>query len=89
MNPSKIKESNFDKNRLIYSLYKLPKKELLKIYKGQENFSGKGIYKEKIISAILEEEHNIKISPDAIKKMATRFAKSTKLKKEPRDIRDI
>ena len=89
VNPSKIKESNFDRNRLIYSLYKLSKKELLKRYKGQENFSGRYIYKERIISAILEEEYNIKMSQDAIKKTATRFAKSIKLKKEPRDIRDI
>ena len=89
VNPSKIKESDFDRNQLVYSLYKLSKKELLKIYKGQENFSGRGIYKETIISAILEEEHNIKMSQDAIKKTATRFAKSTKIKKEPKDIRDI
>lgn len=89
VNPSKIKESDFDKNQLVYFLYKLSKKELLKIYKGQENFSNKGIYKETIISAILKEEYNIEMSSDAIKKMATRFAKSIKLKKEPKDIKDI
>ncbi len=88
VNPSKIKESDFDKNRLIYSMYKLPKKELLNQYKGNEVFSTPS-YKETIISAILKEQYGLDMTTDAIKKTATRFAKSIKLKKEPRDIRDI
>lgn len=89
VHPSKIKESDFEKNKLVYELYKLPKKELTKMYKGERDFSGTGIYKETIISAILKEEHGIDMSPDAIKKAATRFAKSTRIKEQPKDIRDI
>lgn len=87
--PSIIKSSDDEKNKLVYELYKLSKKELLKIYKGTKDFSLSGIYKESIISAILEEEHNIKMTADAIKKSATRYSKSTKIKNEPKDIRDI
>lgn len=89
VNPSKIKESDFDKNQLVYSLYKLSKKELVKEYKKQENNLTTPTYKESIISSILEKKYNIKMSSDAVKKTATRFAKSTKIKKEPKDIRDI
>ena len=91
VNPSKIKESDFDKNQLVYSMYKLPKKELVREYNEQKISSSLSapIYKEAIISAILEKKYNIQITADAIKKSATRFAKSIKLKKEPRDIRDI
>lgn len=87
--PSKIKESDFEKNKLVYSLYKLPKKELLKEYQSQENSLPVPTYKEDIISFILEKKYNIKMSADAVKKMATRFAKSTKIRQEPKDIRDI
>ena len=60
------------------------------MYKGERDFTlNKAYYKEAVISAILNEEHGIIITLDAIKKTATRFAKSIKLKKEPRDIRDI
>jgi len=89
VHPSKIKESDSEKSQLIYELYKLPKKELLKKYKGEENLSGPDIYKEKIISCILWEEYNINMSQDAIKKTATRFAKSMEVRKRPKDIRDI
>ncbi len=89
VNPSKIKESDFDKNQLIYSMYKLPKKDLVKEFKDQNFDYPPPTYKETIISAILEKKYNIKMSSDAVKKSATRFAKSVKLKKEPRDIRDI
>jgi hypothetical protein len=67
----------------------LPKKELIKIYKGESNLSGVGIYKENVISAILDDEHGIKMTSDAIKKAATRFAKSTKAERLPKDIGDI
>lgn len=86
---SEIKESNTQRNRLVYELYKLPKKELLKKYDGTKNLSLAGVYKEAIVSAILEERHGIKMTPDAIKKCATRFAKSIDIKKEPKDIGDI
>lgn len=89
IHPSKIKESNFEQNSLVYELYKLPKKDLIKKYKGQKDFSSSDIYKETIVSSILEEEYDIKMSSDAVKKSATRFAKSMKVKKEPKDIRDI
>ncbi len=89
VHPSKIKESDLERNKLIYELYKLQKKELLKMYDGEKDFNRVGVYKEMIISSILKEKHGIDITPDAIKKAATRFAKSTKLKKEPREIRDI
>ncbi len=89
VHPSKIKESDFDKNQLIYSMYKLSKKDLVDQYKEQEFDSLPPTYKEGIIAKILEKKYNIGMTSDAIKKSATRFAKSTKLKKEPRDIRDI
>jgi len=81
IHPSKIKESNFEQNGLIYELYKLSKKDLLKKYQGKVDFSGPDIYKETIISAMLEEEYNIKMSTDAIKKTATRFCKINKSEK--------
>jgi hypothetical protein len=87
--PGEIKESNTRRNKFVYELYKLPKKELLKKYAGTRNLSLAGIYKESIISAILEEQYDLKMTPDAIKKCATRFAKSINIKKEPRDIGDI
>lgn len=89
VNASKIKKSDIEKNKLIYELYKLPKKELLKKYKGEKDLTFAGIYKETVISAILENEYDIKMSADAIKKTATRFSNSTKLKREPKDIGDI
>lgn len=89
VHPSIIKESDDEKNRLVYELHKLPKKELVKNYTGQIDFNHQGVYKESIISAILDEKYGIKMSPDAIKKSATRFAKSIKIQQEPKDIRDI
>ncbi len=89
VHPSIIKESDDEKNRLVYELNKLSKKDLLKRYKGKEDFSHKGIYKEAIVSAILNEEYNIKMSSDAVKKSASRFAKSIQVQKIPKDIRDI
>lgn len=89
VNPSKIKKSDNDKNRLVYELYKLSKKELLKKFEVEKDLTRSGIYKETIISVVLEKEYDIKMSSDAIKKTATRFAKSKKLKREPKDIRDI
>ena len=38
---------------------------------------------------ILEKKYNVQMSADAVKKTATRFAKSTKIHQEPKDIRDI
>lgn len=89
VHPSIIKESDNEKNRLVYELNKLSKRDLLKKYKGSKDFTFTGIYKESIISAILEEEHNIKMSPDAIKKTATRFSKKIKTQIIPKDIGDI
>jgi hypothetical protein len=89
IHPSKIKENDFERNNLIYELYKLPKKELIKMYKGERDLSGAGIYKEMVISAILNEEHGIEMTPDAIKKTATRFVKSIKTERPPKDIEDI
>lgn len=86
---SRVRESDIEKNQLIYELYKLSKKELLKKYNGQDNLSLPGIYKESIISRILSEEYQIEMTPDAIKKSATRFAKSILVKNKPKDIRDI
>jgi hypothetical protein len=83
-----IKQSDIDKNQLVYELYKLSKKELVSQYKGEQDLSMKGIYKEKVISLILKEEHDIDMSTDAIKKTATRFAK-TVAKHRPKDIEDI
>jgi hypothetical protein len=89
VHPSIIKESDDDKNRLVYELNKLSKKDLLKRYKGTRDFNHKGIYKENIVSAILDEEYEIKMSSDAVKKSANRFAKSIKIQQMPKDIRDI
>jgi len=89
VHPSKIKESNFERNQLIYELYKQSKKELLKIYQGEEDLSLPNIYKEMIISAILKNQYNIDVSADAVKKSATRFAKNTNPEKKMKDIRDI
>lgn len=89
VNPSKIKESDFDKNQLVYNLYKLPKKELTKQYQELEKELPLPHYKESIISTILKNKYNIVMSSDAVKKSATRFAKSIKIQKEPKDIRDI
>lgn len=89
VHPSKIKESDFEKNNLVYELYKLPKKELIEMYKGDRDFSGSDIYKEMVVSAILEKDYGIKMSTDAIKKSANRFLKLNKTIKIPKDIRDI
>ena len=42
-----------------------------------------------VISKILEKRYNLKMSPDAIKRSATRFAKSIKIQKRQKDVRDI
>ncbi len=89
VNPAIIKESNDERNRLVYELYKLSKKDLLKVYKGGDDLSGKGIYKEMIVSAILEDEHGISMTSDGVKKTAVRYAKSIKIQQQPKDIRDI
>jgi hypothetical protein len=89
VNPTLIKESDDERNRLVYELNKLSKKELLEKYKGDEDFSGKGIYKEMIVAAILDEEYDIKMTTDAIKKTASRYAQSIKVQNIPKDIRDI
>jgi hypothetical protein len=89
VHPSIIKESDDEKNRLVYELNKLSKKELLKRYKGKQDFTNTGVYKETIVSAILEEEYDIKMSADAVKKSASRFAKSIQVQKLPKDIGDI
>ncbi|MBP6859702.1 MAG: hypothetical protein KBC69_03745 [Candidatus Magasanikbacteria bacterium] len=89
VHPSIIKESDGEKNRIVYELHKLSKKELLKNYVGEKDFNHKGIYKEVIVSAILDEKYGIKMTSDAIKKSASRFAKSINVQKEPKDIRDI
>jgi len=87
--PSKIKKSNFERNKLIYELYNLPKRELLKKYKGDRNLEIDNIYKEMIVSEILKEEHGIEMSSDTVKKTATRFAKSISTKKKARDPEDF
>lgn len=89
VHPSKIKESDFERNRLIYELYKPPKKDVIKMYRGERDFSTSGVYKEMVVSAILKEEHGIEMTPDAVKKTATRFAQDARIKNKPRDIRDI
>lgn len=89
VHPSKIKESNLEKNQLVYSLYKLSKVELALLYREFEKELPVPFYKESIISKILGNNHGIKMSPDAIKKSATRFAKLIKIQKKPKDIRDI
>ncbi len=85
----KIKDSNVDKNRLVYSLYRLSKKELSKIYTEENISANVPTYKESIISAILKIKYDIEMSAQAVKKCATRFAKSTEINREPKDIRDI
>lgn len=89
VNPTLIKESDEEKNRLVYELNKLSKKELLRRYKGKNDFSHAGVYKESIISAILAEEYEVEMSADAVKKSASRFAKSIKVQNVPKDIGDI
>jgi len=89
VHPSIIRESDEERNRLVYELNKLSKKELLKRYVGQKDFTQRGVYKEKIISAILDEEYGIQLSSDAVKKTAARYAKSVKVQTLPKDIRDI
>jgi hypothetical protein len=89
VNPTLIKESKEERNRLVYDLNKLSKKELLSRYKGDRDFSHKGIYKEAVISAILKDEYNIDVTPDSVKKTAARYRKSTKVRRTPKDIRDI
>jgi len=89
VHPSKIKESDFERNQLVYELSKLSKKELLKHYAGEEDFSKTGVYKEAVITAILHEQYEVDMSPDAVKKAAARFAKSTNPKKQLKDIGDI
>jgi len=89
VNPTLIKESDEEKNRLVYELHKLSKKELLQRYKGKEDFNRPTIYKEAIVAAMLDEEYGIKMSSDAVKKAASRFAQSVQVKNVPKDIRDI
>lgn len=89
VHPSKIKESDFELNQLVYELSKLSKKELLKRYAGEEKFSKPGVYKEAVISAILHEQYEVDMSPDAVKKAAARFAMSTNPQKQLKDIGDI
>jgi hypothetical protein len=89
VNPTLIKESDDERNKLVYELNKLPKKELLEMYKGTEDFSHTGIYKETIVSAILNEEYDIQMTSDAVKKTASRYSSSTKVHNVPKDIRDI
>ncbi|MDB5236978.1 MAG: hypothetical protein JWL88_80, partial [Parcubacteria group bacterium] len=79
VNPTLIKESDDERNKLVYELNKLPKKELLEMYKGAEDFSPTGIYKETIVSAILAEEYDIQMTSDAVKKTASRYSSSTKV----------
>lgn len=89
VHPNVIKESDFERNQLIYEYYKLPKKELIKLYEGEEDFSLPYIYKEDVIAGILKDKHKIDMKPEAIKKSALRYAKNTSLKKKVKDIRDI
>lgn len=89
IHPSKIKESDFDKNQLVYYLYKLSKKELAEQYREIEKDLPIPTYKESIASLILEKKYGIQMTSDAVKKAATRFAKSAKIQREPKDIRDI
>ncbi len=89
VHPSKIKESDLERNRLVYELYKLPKKEVVKMYNGERDFSIPNIYKEMVVSAILQEKYQIEMTSDAVKKTAARFAQNIQVKKEPKDIGDI
>lgn len=89
INPSRLKESDNERNKLVYELYKNSKKELLQLYTGKTDFSNKGVYKESIISAILKEKYGVYMNNDAIKKTAQRYSKSAESKKAPKDIRDI
>ena len=86
---SKIKPSDLEKNRLVYELSKLTKKELIQRYNGDRDFAVPGIYKETIISSILKEEYGIQMNGEAVKKTAVRFSKSEELIKNPKDIEDI
>lgn len=86
---TKIKESDFEKNQLVYSLYSMTKEQLVRQYKELEKDLVVPQYKESIISKILDKKHNLKMSPDAIKKSATRFAKLAKTQKQRKDIGDI
>lgn len=89
VNPTLIKESDDERNRLVYELNKLSKKELLGRYKGSEDFIHRGVYKETIVSAILDEEYGIKMTTDAVKKTASRYSQFIKVHNVPKDIRDI
>jgi hypothetical protein len=89
VSPAIIKSSDDEKNRLVYELNKLSKKDLLKAYKGEKDFNQTGVYKEAIVSAILDEEYGITMSSDAVKKSASRYAKSIEVQRKPKDIRDI
>jgi len=89
VNPTVIKESDDERNRLVYELNKLSKKDLLKRYKGAEDFSHRGIYKEAIVAAILKEEYEVDMTSDAVKKAASRYAQTIKVQNVPKDIRDI
>lgn len=86
---SRIKTSDFEKNELVYKLNKLSKAKLLKLYTGAKDFSLPSIYKEIIVAAILEEQHNISMTADAVKKAAARYAEAIKVIDEPRAIGDI
>lgn len=86
---TKIKESDFEKNQLVYSLYSLTKEQLIRQYKELEKNLLIPQYKESVISKILEKRYDIKMSPDAIKRSATRFAKSIKIQRKQKDIGDI
>jgi hypothetical protein len=87
--PSRLRKSDYKKNRLIYELNKKSKKELLDICIDKQSFPAQGVYKEEIISQILKEKYGWEMSNDAIKKTATRFRKSIKTKKTAKNIRDI
>lgn len=89
INPTLIKESDDERNKLVYELNKLSKKELLGIYKGTEDFNHKGVYKETIVVAILKEEYDVQMTTDAVKKTASRYSQSIKVQNVPKDIRDI
>jgi hypothetical protein len=87
--PSRLRNSNLQRNRLVYELYKKSKKELLEICMNKEIFPATGVYKEDVISQILKEKYDLNMSSDAVKKTATRFAKSIKTRKTAKDIGDI
>ena len=87
--PGRIKESDLEKKRLVYDLFNLPRKELEQQYREIEKNLPIPSYKESLVSCILDKKHDIKMSPDAVKKAVTRYAKSSRVTKEPLDIRDI